>query len=157
MSTGTQPSGAGRPRLTLMFTMLLCAVTLSACLDSSCNLVGPSETAGSHDETGDNLLVNIYHEREESGVNLGSPSVRVIVGNATPVVVERGEFVTLVLPNVKKGDVFPVYVDGKFLKSCTWTGKLKLFNADASITYIPPVLRGTGLSDPEALICSGWN
>lgn len=154
MSTTTHASDVSRSRLALMFTMLLCALTLSACIDSACNLVGPSESAGSHDETGDTLLISVYYERDETGSNIAPSSIRFRL-NSSEVVVASGERETVNVPNIKQGDLVVVRADGRLLTTCTWNGKLKLFTDDAAVIYTPQVARANG-GEPEKTVCQGW-
>ena len=144
------------PRL-LGITMLACAVTVSACINEGCNLTGPSEATGSHqDEKSVTLVVLVeFFDRNER-----FSSATVTVGSSTTVV-ERSGFATVVVDGVQKGSRVFISVANGISTSCTWNGNRKIFAADASVVLFTrdPILNENGSVTPAQIVAScggGW-
>lgn len=152
---------AGRwPRL--MSVILLCSLTLTACLDESCNFVGPSETAGSSGGDGTRVMVTIIYDTERVGIN-PTPGTILPFWQELPMItvntrmgffeVKADGRTSIVFEDVKQGEelFFGFLVNGA-ARTCTWTGKTKLFTADAFVYIQPHVVRDRY----ESECIAGW-
>ena len=136
-------------------TILVCTLTLSACVDEACNLVGPSETAGSHETGADEttLFALVRYDRQESVTrNLAGPGSAIItVGGKGPFSLLYDQSTTTTLPNIRKNQAVPVRADGRLLGTCTWTGTTKLLTVDVIVS-----VHGQ-LDGSFQLGCGGWD
>jgi hypothetical protein len=146
-------------RSLLSVTLLCCVLILTACMDESCNVTSPSETAGSHDPgTTGTLLVEVTYFTDITGElvrGLPAPlSMNITVGDAGPVAVPHRGRTELTVTNVTEGRAVAVTWDGLGVgggsSACTWGGKKTLFGADASVQVV------LQLDFRVVVTCRGW-
>lgn len=140
----------GRTRPVLSATLLACTLLLSACMDDGCNVVGPSESTGSH-SGGTTLEVIVTYTKG----NFAASEITVVSSRGGSLVIGDGGNGIIVIPNMNKDDSVTFSITGTGQSApCKWSGQKKVFGDLAlNITSLlgPQVSFGGYL-----LSCQGW-
>jgi hypothetical protein len=145
---------APRPRRLLALTLLASTLTLSACLPEACNIVGPSETAGS-DQAVDLSVRIVYKDTGPAAIS--SIKVTSLRGGNGEVRVTGSNSEIVAATNMKVGDTASFSVTaGTFTvnRSCTWNGRVGLLY-DATLSVEDNSV-DEDRPDPPTVTCVGW-